>query len=202
MYFRLTLTARSVGYISTTQALEFVQDQKIAHYMHLPPRIVFFAQLAGASIGSLTQLLVQDWLFKHVNGICTTSSPTWSVRALPQDPLPSTKKDLADTCQFDRWCPSSRTFFSSSVLYGLLGPQRLFSRGSLYSPLLWFFPLGAVLPIVTWLFARKWPLAGWKYVCWPVVFGCISLLPPYSPINFIRWGVLLLMIRGCADRVR
>jgi len=71
------LIAGEPGYISTTQALGFVQDQKLAHYMHLPPRTVFFGQLVGGAVGSITQLLVQDWLFKHVDGICDASSLTW-----------------------------------------------------------------------------------------------------------------------------
>ncbi|KAK8853415.1 OPT family small oligopeptide transporter [Kwoniella newhampshirensis] len=129
---------KTYGYITTTQALGFTQDLKIAYYMHLPPQTVFFAQIVAAIIGSVVQLAVQSFLFDSVDDIC---------------------------------------------------PIRLFTPGSLYSPLLWFFLPGALLPIVTYILARRWPRSGWKYVCWPVVFSCISLLPPYLPINYISFCI-------------
>ena len=39
------------GYISMTQALTFLQDFKLGHYMKIPPRTMFMAQV------SLTNLL-------------------------------------------------------------------------------------------------------------------------------------------------
>ncbi|WVQ83671.1 OPT family small oligopeptide transporter [Cryptococcus sp. DSM 104549] len=156
---------KTYGYITTTQGLGFVQDLKVAHYMHVPPRTVFIAQIISAIIGSIVQLGVQAWLFGNVPDICSASAPQW-------------------------WCPHTRTFFSASVLYGLVGPRRLFSDGGEYSPLLWFFFIGAAMPVVTWGVVRRWPTSGWRYVCWPVVFGCMSLLPPYLPINFISFCVV------------
>ncbi|WRT70010.1 OPT family small oligopeptide transporter [Kwoniella shivajii] len=156
---------KTYGYITTTQALGFVQDLKVAHYMHLPPRHVFFAQIVACVIGSVTQLSVQTWLFNNVPDICSLESDKW-------------------------WCPSTRTFFSASVLYGLIGPKRLFGPGSLYKHLNWFYLLGAIMPLVTWLMARRWPKVGWQYICWPVVFSCVSLLPPYLPINFISFCIV------------
>ncbi|OCF30938.1 OPT family small oligopeptide transporter [Kwoniella heveanensis BCC8398] len=152
---------KTYGYITTTQALGFMQDMKIAHYMHLPPRPVFFCQFVAAIIGSLVQLGVQDWVFSNIPNICSVEEKVW-------------------------WCPHTRTFFSASVLYGLIGPKRLFGPGSLYSPLCWFFLIGAMAPLITWALSRRYPNGLWKYVCWPVIFSCVSLLPPYLPINFIR----------------
>jgi len=130
--------------------------------MHLPPRTVFLSQLTAAIIGSITQIGTQDWLFAHIPGICNPETAEW-------------------------WCPSTQTFHASSILYGLVGPRKLFSpgHGSVYAILLLGFPIGALMPVLTWLAARRWPASGWKYVCWPVVFSCMSLLPPYLPINFI-----------------
>nr|XP_018261119.1 OPT family small oligopeptide transporter [Kwoniella dejecticola CBS 10117]OBR83277.1 OPT family small oligopeptide transporter [Kwoniella dejecticola CBS 10117] len=110
-------------------------------------------------------LNVLQWLFSNIEGICTLDSERW-------------------------WCPSTRTFFSASVLYGLIGPKRLFGPGSLYRHLEWFYLLGGVMPLVTFFLSRKWPRSGWGYVCWPVVFSCVSLLPPYLPINFISFCIV------------
>jgi hypothetical protein len=54
-----------------------MQNQKLAHYMHLPPRTVFLGQLVAAIVGSLTQVGVQAWLFDDVDGICSPTSGTW-----------------------------------------------------------------------------------------------------------------------------
>ncbi|WWD03927.1 OPT family small oligopeptide transporter [Kwoniella europaea PYCC6329] len=156
---------KTYGYITTTQALGFIQDLKIAHYMHIPPRHIFFAQVIACIVGSITQLFVQVWVFENVPDICSAKSERW-------------------------WCPHTRTFFSASVLYGLIGPRRLFGVESLYKHLNWFYLLGAIMPLITWLMARRWPRVGFQYVCWPVVFSCVSLLPPYLPINFISFCIV------------
>ncbi|WVF67328.1 OPT family small oligopeptide transporter [Kwoniella sp. CBS 6097] len=156
---------KTYGYITTTQALGFMQDLKIAHYMHLPPRPIFICQIIATIIGSIVQLGVQDWVFSNIPNICSVNEKVW-------------------------WCPHTRTFFSASVLYGLIGPKRLFGPGSLYSPLCWFFLIGAVAPLITWALSRRYPNSLWKYICWPVIFSCVSLLPPYLPINFISFCIV------------
>ncbi|WVW86393.1 OPT family small oligopeptide transporter [Kwoniella bestiolae CBS 10118] len=156
---------KTYSYITTTQSLGFIQDLKIAHYMHVPLRPIFLAQITACIIGSITQLLVQAWLFNNIPDICSSSSEKW-------------------------WCPHTRTFFSASVLYGLIGPRRLFGAESLYRHLNWFYLLGAVMPLLTWMMARRWPRWGLQFVCWPVVFSCVSLLPPYLPINFMSFCII------------
>lgn len=38
-----------------------LQDQKIGHYMHVPPRAVFFSQIFGSSIGIPINYAVIRW---------------------------------------------------------------------------------------------------------------------------------------------
>ena len=45
------------GYISMTQALTFVSDFKLGHYMKIPPRTMFMAQVN----------FLQHWLIKMSN---------------------------------------------------------------------------------------------------------------------------------------
>lgn len=40
------------GYISMTQALTFVADFKLGHYMKIPPRAMFMAQVSLVSLSS------------------------------------------------------------------------------------------------------------------------------------------------------
>jgi OPT family oligopeptide transporter len=53
-----------------SQAMTFVQDMKLGHYMKLPPRSVFFAQLIGTVITCLIQVGTKTLLFDNVPGIC------------------------------------------------------------------------------------------------------------------------------------
>jgi hypothetical protein len=45
------------------QALQFAQDFKLGHYMRIPPRTMFFAQVSAAAIAETVQLGVQAWMF-------------------------------------------------------------------------------------------------------------------------------------------
>lgn len=56
--------------------------------------------------------------------------------------------------------------------------------------MLWFFLIGALLPIPFYLLARRYPLSPWRFVNIPVLFAGISLLPPATGINFSSWFVV------------
>ena len=61
------------GYISMTQALAFVMDFKLGHYMKVPPRTMFSCQIVATIFAGTSQLAVQAWMFSNVEEIC---SPT------------------------------------------------------------------------------------------------------------------------------
>lgn len=123
------------------QGLYFAQDMKLGHYLKISPRIVFAAQASATVsslplctiradsiqvLGALTQTGVTSWMLGHINNICTYD-------------------------QSDRFsCPQGRTVYSSSVIWGLIGPGRLYSAGQIYSGLCHFFWIGALMPLVTW----------------------------------------------------
>ncbi|KAK5709483.1 hypothetical protein LTS12_028079, partial [Elasticomyces elasticus] len=47
-------------------------------------------------------------------------------------------------------CPLASGYATNAVFWGLIGPKHLFSSGSMYRPMLWFFLIGALLPILFW----------------------------------------------------
>lgn len=55
------------------QALQFASDFKLGHYMKIPPRTMFFAQVSAAAVAGTIQLGVQAWMFSNIVDIC---SPT------------------------------------------------------------------------------------------------------------------------------
>ncbi|TQE02501.1 hypothetical protein C1H46_011909 [Malus baccata] len=48
-------------------------------------------------------------------------------------------------------CPKHRDTFDASVIWGLIGPRRLFGPGGLYRNLVWLFLVGAFLPVPIWV---------------------------------------------------
>jgi len=73
------------------------------------------------------------------------------------------------------------------MIWGGVGPKRLFSPGGMYNPLLWGFLVGAVLPVPFYLLARRYPLSLWRYVNIPVFFAGVGAMPPASGINYSSW---------------
>ncbi|EIW77489.1 OPT oligopeptide transporter [Coniophora puteana RWD-64-598 SS2] len=154
------------GYITMAQALQFASDFKLGHYMKVPPRVMFWAQIVAAILAGTVQLGVQSWLFSNIKDLC---SP-----------------DQADGFI----CPSTEVFGTASIIWGAIGPQRQFSSGQIYNGLMWFFLIGAACPFVAWLVSLKWPNSFIRYVNFPVIFTGTGLIPPASAVNYVSWGIV------------
>ncbi|KAF8258596.1 OPT oligopeptide transporter [Lactarius quietus] len=165
------------GYITMNQALSFTSDFKLGHYMKIPPRPMFFCQVVATVIASTVQLGVQAWLFSNIEDIC---SPT----------------------QKDGFiCPGTTAFGNASILWGLIGPQRIFSHGRLYYGLLFFFLIGAVLPIIQWILHKKFKIGLMRYLNFPIIFSSMIAMPPATPINYVP-SVLICFIFNYVIRRR
>jgi hypothetical protein len=53
--------------------------------------------------------------------------------------------------------------------------------------LVYFFLIGAILPIPFYFLARRYPLSLWRYVNIPVFFSGIGILLPATGMNYFRW---------------
>ncbi|KAI9572532.1 OPT oligopeptide transporter protein-domain-containing protein [Boletus coccyginus] len=149
---------KTYGYITMAQALTFTADFKLGHYMKIPPRTMFWCQIICTVIAGTTQLLVQWWMFD---------------------------KDICSVTQKDGFtCPSTQVFATASVIWGVVGPERLFSPGrSIQASLTYLFVAGAIAPIIPWLLMKKWPNT-------PVIFTGTSSIPPATAINFVPWVIV------------
>ncbi|OZJ07038.1 hypothetical protein BZG36_00095 [Bifiguratus adelaidae] len=154
------VTFKTYGYISMTQALSFCQDLKLGHYAKVPPRSMFIAQCAGTFIACFVNLGTAQWLMSR-DGVCTTDA--------------------------NYSCPSASVFYSASVIWGVIGPARQFGNGSPYQPVLWFFLIGAVLPIPFYFLSKRFPNSWVKYIHIPLIFNATGIMPPALPINFSMW---------------
>jgi OPT family small oligopeptide transporter len=154
------------GYITMAQALTFTSDFKLGHYMKIPPRPMFFAQVLAAAMAGTVQLGVQAWMFSNIPGICTEDQPSGFI------------------------CPSTEVFGTASIIWGVIGPARQFSAGQVYGTLSFFFLVGFLAPFFGWVVSLKWPNSWIRYVNFPVIFNGTGLIPPASAINYVPWGIV------------
>ncbi|XP_050203474.1 oligopeptide transporter 6 [Mercurialis annua] len=163
------------GYISCSQALTFLQDFKLGHYMKIPPRSMFMAQVAGTIISVLIYLVTAWGMMDAIPNLCDT-------RVLPKN---------------SPWtCPMDRVFFDASVIWGLIGPRRIFGNLGEYGAINWFFLVGAVAPAIVWLAHKAFPTKNWiRLIHMPIVFGAIGMIPPASAVNYTSW-ILLGFLSG------
>ncbi|KAL2870690.1 small oligopeptide transporter, OPT family [Aspergillus lucknowensis] len=162
------------GYVTVSQGLEFAADMKLAHYLHIPPRTLFFAQGLATLIGAIVQCGVTVFMLTRIDGICTPQADGGFI------------------------CPHGLVTYSSSLIWGALGPGRNFTPGQIYGNLLWFFLAGPLVVLATYLLGRRW--RGFNYISWPVAFGAMSLVPPATGINFSSWWVVNVIFNGIIKR--
>ncbi|KAL0956572.1 hypothetical protein HGRIS_002709 [Hohenbuehelia grisea] len=154
------------GYITMAQALTFTSDFKLGHYMKVPPRTMFWAQIIATAIAGTAQLGVQTWMFSNIPDMCTRGQKSGFI------------------------CPTTETFHTASVIWGVIGPARQFSAGQIYFGLLIFFVVGAVCPAFVYFFTRKYPNSFVRNLNFPVIFSGTAAIPPATAINYVPWAII------------
>ncbi|KAG5548344.1 hypothetical protein RHGRI_013893 [Rhododendron griersonianum] len=158
------------GYMSMSQAVSFLSDFKLGHYMKIPPRSMFLVQFIGTIIAGTINMAVAWWLLNSIVNIC-------------QDEL------LPENSPWT--CPGDRVFFDASVIWGLVGPKRIFGSLGIYSAMNWFFVFGAAGPIVVWLFHKAFPNQSWiPLINLPVLLGATGNMPPATAVNYTSWIIV------------
>ncbi|KAF2664976.1 small oligopeptide transporter, OPT family [Microthyrium microscopicum] len=158
------MSFKTYGYISMSQGLTYAQDLKLGHYMKVPPRTLFWGQLVASLWSCIVQVAVLYWAFGNINDIC----------------------DLKQSARFS--CPNGRVFFNASIIWGLIGPQRIFSGDGTYKNLQYFWLVGAIFPVMVYFGAKRWPKSPIKYINAPLIFGGTGNLPPATPLTYLSWG--------------
>ncbi|KAG5659026.1 hypothetical protein KAF25_007579 [Fusarium avenaceum] len=157
---------KTYGYITMAQSLRFVSDLKFGHYMKIPPRTMFLSQVVATTFSCFIQIVVLNLSLNNIPNVC-------------------------EQHQVDHFtCPGGRVFFAASIIWGLLGPARMFSPGQVYSGLFFFFILGAITPIVIYVLAKRWPKSPVRYLMAPLIFGGAGAIPPATPLNYLSWGIV------------
>lgn len=155
---------KTFGFITSSQAVAFLQDMKLGHYLKIAPRLLFITQLVATIWGAIVQLAVMNWTQGRVPDLCTRDQPDGFT------------------------CPAGRVFFNASIVWGVVGPQRVFDK--LYRVTLYGFLVGAILPVITWLWVRRRPRSLLRLIHWPVFFNSVGGLPPATLYNYTTYFVV------------
>ncbi|KAK6956607.1 hypothetical protein Daesc_001886 [Daldinia eschscholtzii] len=155
--------------ITLGQAQTYSTDLKTAHYMKIPPRVTFWCQVIASIWAVFVQIAVMNWTLGAIPDVCTNTQPSHFT------------------------CPNGRAFFSSSIVWGVLGPERMFGPGSMYANFNWFWLIGAALPVILWFLTRKMKIGFARHLNAPIMFGAMAWLPPATPISFSSWAIFGLI---------
>lgn len=76
--------------------------------------------------------------------------------------------NIPDMCSPDQpsgfSCPSTTVFGTASIIWGVIGPARQFSQGQMFYPLIFFFLIGFIAPVVQWAIQKRFKLNILKYL--------------------------------------
>ncbi|KAH7013712.1 small oligopeptide transporter [Ilyonectria destructans] len=156
--------------ITLGQAQTYSADLKMAHYMKVPPRVTFSCQVVATIWASFVQIAVMNWTLGNIENIC-------------------------DNEQADHFtCPNGRAFFSSSIVWGVIGPRRMFGEGGMYSVFNWFWLIGAGFPILLYVLTKVLKFSFFRHFHGPVMLGAMAWLPPATPLSFSTWAIVGLIV--------
>ncbi|KAH7136264.1 OPT oligopeptide transporter protein-domain-containing protein [Dactylonectria macrodidyma] len=147
-----------------SQAIMFTSDMKLGHYNKIPPRLMVISQLISAFVAAVVSCGIIEYQITGIPGIC--------------DPTVQT-----------RWiCSNVASTWTTAIVWGALGPQRLFAHTSMYRNVLFALLAGALWPVPWYLARKKWPNSVLRY-CHPLVMMIAPIL--WAPLNFSNIGPAL-----------
>ncbi|OLN90328.1 Oligopeptide transporter 2-like protein 3 [Colletotrichum chlorophyti] len=162
---------KSFGYVTCAHAVHFANDLKVAHYLKIPPRQTFACQMVATLISTFICTGVMNFQI-HIPNVCSSEAP---MRFL---------------------CPGPNTFFTAAVLWGTIGPIKVFGHQGQYNYLLLGFPLGIITPIAFYYIAKMFPKNRYIRQFHPVAlfYGGVNWAPysfsyawPAVPIAWLSW---------------
>ncbi|KAK3387931.1 OPT oligopeptide transporter protein-domain-containing protein [Podospora didyma] len=162
---------KSYGYVTCAHALSFSADLKLAHYLKIPPRHTFWAQMVPTLVSTFISVAVLQYQV-NIDKICTADAP------------------------FRFLCPGVNTFFTAAVFWGTVGPRKIWGVGGQYASTLVGFPIGVLLVLIFYYLNKQWPKNAVFRNAHPVVMmaGALGWAPynlayiwPAVPVSAFSW---------------
>ncbi|KAJ6490473.1 OPT oligopeptide transporter [Mycena vulgaris] len=159
------------GYNSIKHGLDFAQDLKLGQVSHdlqltkVSPRVLFAAQIYSSILSCLTQVGVFRWMLGNIDNLCSTKNT-------------------------DRFtCNGTRVVYNASLIWGTIGPQRLFQHGQTYSQIMYFFLIGPCLVCIFYMLYKRYPNSWIRYVNLPIFFNSAGNIPPANTTQYSLWFI-------------
>ena len=134
------------------------------------------SQFAGTLVSSTAYFGTAWWLLESVENICNP------------DLLP----------EGSPWtCPGDDVFYNASIIWGVIGPLRMFANLGVYPQLNWFFLVGFLAPFPGWYLSRKYPNKKWlSLIHTPILLGATGNMPPARAVNYWVWAAVGLFFNA------
>ncbi|KAJ5329424.1 hypothetical protein N7452_009814 [Penicillium brevicompactum] len=159
------LMVKCYGYNAVKHGMDFAQDLKLGQYMKIPPRVLFFGQIYASILATATQTGVLRWMMGHIEGLCE----------------PTNKQRFT--------CNGSKVMYNASLIWGTIGPQRMFQSGQVYNGLVYFFIIGPVVTVLVYFIYRRYPNSWVRYINVPIFFNAAGNIPPANTTQYSLWFI-------------
>ncbi|PIN02640.1 Sexual differentiation process protein ISP4 [Handroanthus impetiginosus] len=148
-----------IGIISATTnqqpSLNVITEYIIGYAYPGRPVANMCFKLVGTVISVIVYAPTACWLMGSIDNLCDTA-------LLPQD---------------SPWtCPTDRVFYNASIIWGLVGPRRIFGNLGIYPAINWFFLAGAIAPLLKWI----------TLIHMPILLEATANMPPAFAVNCTR----------------
>ncbi|KAF7904011.1 hypothetical protein EAF00_001345 [Botryotinia globosa] len=159
------MMVKCYGYNSVEHGLDFAQDLKLGQYMKIPPRVLFVGQVYASVLATAIQTGVLRWMLGHIPNLCSSKN----------------------TQRFT--CAGSKVGYNASLIWGTIGPQRMFQAGQTYNSIIYFFLIGLVVSIAVYFIYRRYPNSWVRYINVPVFFNAAENIPPANTTQYSLWFI-------------
>ncbi|KAI8908986.1 OPT oligopeptide transporter protein-domain-containing protein [Gorgonomyces haynaldii] len=134
---------KSYGYNIMIQALDLTADLKLAHYMHISPISMVFAQGLGTLFGVLCNTGATFYVMDNMKNLLY-NDPNWSYNIV-------------------------LTFLNAGGIWGAISPYRFFIASHYWFFIPLGIPLGMLLPFIPWLLNKAFPSKYWYLINFPIL---------------------------------
>ncbi|KAF9411202.1 hypothetical protein BGZ94_001414 [Podila epigama] len=175
------LVFKCYGEMAMYQCNLLLQDLKLGHYMKIAPRYLVTAQLWGSLVGALfnwaTQLVIIDSQREILNGNKKDKNGLWTGNRV-------------------------QSFWGSGLIYGALGPKRMFAADEKYSWVFYGFLVGLVLPGIQWALSKKFPKIRWELFNVTLFANGMSKFPNGFTLGIFGSLIVAVIFQGYIARYR
>lgn len=160
------MMVKCFGYNTVKHGMDFAQDLKLGQYMKIPPRVLFVGQIYSSVLATAVQTGVLRWMMGNIPDLCAADN----------------------TQRFT--CQGSKVYYNASLIWGTIGPQRMFQAGQVYSSLMYFFLIGPVVTVLVYALYRRYPNSWLRFVNVPIFFNAAGNIPPANTTQYSLWFIV------------